>query len=91
MASVGNQTSHLLTLGNQRTFSMKNRSNNTAQASSSKEKPDAEKINSFGDTRSDFNSCLDRTPDDAVLSRGTRPNILLPPQVLRIILYATKG
>ena len=82
MASVGNQTSQLFTLGNQKMFTLKHRSNNAAQAVSSNEKLNAGKGHLFSDIKSDIFS-LERTPDDAVLPRGPRPNILQTPQAKR--------
>ena len=90
MASVGNQTSQLFTLGNQRMFTLKHRSNNAAQAGSSNEKLNAGKRHLFGDTKSDISS-LERTPDDAVLPRSPRPNILQTPQVLHTLYMQRKG
>jgi hypothetical protein len=90
MASVGNQTSQLFTVGNRGMFSIKHQTNiNVAQTKSSVEKSNAEKMKLFGNTPNDIGS-LDRTPDVAVFSRGSRPNILLPPQVFETVYIQSK-
>ena len=82
MTSVSNQTSQVFTVGSRGIFDTKRGSDfANLQPSTSAGIFTEEKWNFCSITPTD-NSVLDRTPDVAVLPRSSRPNILLPPQVL---------
>jgi hypothetical protein len=88
MATVSNQTSQVFTVENRGIFNIKHGRNiNDVQTTTSVQKLSVEKKDLFGNTPNVNNNTLDRTPDVAVFPRGSRPNILLPPQVFDIEIF----
>ncbi|CAB4036350.1 transcription factor E2F3-like [Paramuricea clavata] len=92
MATVSNQTSQVFTVENRGIFNMKHGRNiNDVQTTTSVQKLSVEKRDLFGNTPNVNNNTLDRTPDVAVFPRGSRPNILLPPQAKRRLNWESKA